>query len=138
MTDCPICASGWADRALIELDSSYVVGGSGPSVLPGYTAVFAKRHVREPFELTTEESTAWWSDCMLVARAIDDVFRPAKVNYEIHGNTIEHLHLHLYPRSADDAFQGRPIDPREPKRHSTTREQVDALKNAIARLRASV
>ena len=138
MTACPICASGWADRALIELDASYVVGSSGPAVLPGYTAVFAKRHVREPFELTGEESAAWWSDCMLVARAIAEVFRPAKVNYEIHGNTITHLHLHLFPRFPGDPFEGRAIEPREPKRHVTTPAQVEALKNAVARLRGSV
>ena len=138
MSECPICARGWADRALVELDASYVVGGSGPSILPGYTAVFAKRHVREPFELTKDESAAWWSDCVLVARAIQEVFQPAKVNYEIHGNTIEHLHLHLYPRFPGDSFEERPIDPREPKRHSTTAKQVEALLNAIARLRGGV
>jgi diadenosine tetraphosphate (Ap4A) HIT family hydrolase len=138
LTACPICAPGWAERALIELDASYVVSGSGPSVLPGYTAVFAKRHVREPFELDDRERDAWWSDCMLVAQAIAEVFRPAKLNYEIHGNTIEHLHLHLFPRLPGDAFEGRPIDPREPKHHVTTPEQVEALKNAVARLRGSV
>lgn len=135
MTACPICAPGWADGALIELDASYVVCGNGPVVLPGYTAVFAKRHVREPFELEPDEQDRWWADCMLVARAMQEVFRPTKLNYEIHGNTIEHLHLHLFPRFPGDAFEGRPIDPREPKRHVTTPEQVDALKRAVARLR---
>jgi diadenosine tetraphosphate (Ap4A) HIT family hydrolase len=47
---------------------------------------------------------------MLVGRALNDELRPAKMNYEIHGNTIPHLHLHLYPRTAEDPFVGRPID----------------------------
>jgi diadenosine tetraphosphate (Ap4A) HIT family hydrolase len=34
------------------------------------------------------------------------------MNYEIHGNTIPHLHMHLYPRYSGDPFEGEPIDPR--------------------------
>ena len=131
----PICAPGWSARALIELDASYVVSESGPSILPGYTVVFAKRHVREPFELGSQDGTAWWFDCMLVARALDAVFQPAKLNYEIHGNTIEHLHLHLFPRFKDDAFVGRAIEPHEAKRHHTTGGQIVQLRDAVARLR---
>ena len=36
--------------------------------------------------------------------------RSPKINYEIHGNTVPHLHLHLYPRFDGDPFAGRPID----------------------------
>jgi len=35
-----------------------------------------------------------------------------KLNYEVHGNTIEHLHMHFYPRYPNDAFQGSPINPK--------------------------
>lgn len=66
MISCPICAPGWAGRALIEMETSYVAGGGGPSVLPGYTVVVAKRHVREPFALAADELTTWWAECMLV------------------------------------------------------------------------
>jgi len=47
---------------------------------------------------------------MLVARALSTEIRPRKMNYEIHGNTIPHLHLHLFPRFENDPFAGRPID----------------------------
>jgi len=49
--------------------------------------------------------TACWS-----TRALNEELRPVKMNYEIHGNTIPHLHLHLYPRTAEDPFVGQPID----------------------------
>lgn len=39
--------------------------------------------------------------------------RPIKINYEIHGNTLPHLHVHVFPRYAGDPFEGRPIDPRQ-------------------------
>jgi len=34
------------------------------------------------------------------------------VNYEIHGNSIPHLHAHVYPRFRGDRFVGGPIDNR--------------------------
>jgi diadenosine tetraphosphate (Ap4A) HIT family hydrolase len=52
------------------------------------------------------------------------------MNYEIHGNTIPHLHLHLFPRFAGDPFQGRPIDGRST---AVVRSPAD-----IARLRAAI
>jgi len=33
-----------------------------------------------------------------------------RINYEIHGNTVPHLHVHLIPRYMDDPFAGNPID----------------------------
>jgi diadenosine tetraphosphate (Ap4A) HIT family hydrolase len=33
-----------------------------------------------------------------------------KINYEIHGNSAPHLHLHLYPRYMDDPFPDQAID----------------------------
>ena len=47
---------------------------------------------------------------MAVARALKQELGSTKLNYEIHGNTIPHLHLHLYPRFEGDPFVGRPID----------------------------
>ena len=57
-----------------------------------------------------DDGGVWWAECMLVARALSTEIRPRKMNYEIHGNTIPHLHLHLFPRFENDPFAGRPID----------------------------
>jgi diadenosine tetraphosphate (Ap4A) HIT family hydrolase len=76
--------------------------------LPGYVCVMSRRHVEEPYDL--DDAGAWWAECMLVARALSAELRPRKMNYEIHGNTVPHLHLHLFPRTDDDPFVGRPID----------------------------
>jgi diadenosine tetraphosphate (Ap4A) HIT family hydrolase len=65
--------------------------------LPGYVCLVAKRHVREPFELPDSERRAFWDAVDRVASALNATLRPEKLNYEIHGNTIPHLHLHLFP-----------------------------------------
>ena len=106
---CVICdAPGGRPRdTIVELPSSWVTAGR-LACLPGYVCVVSRRHVVEPFEL--DDGGAWWAQCMLVARALNTELSPVKMNYEIHGNTVPHLHLHLYPRLAGDPFGGRPID----------------------------
>ena len=107
-TRCPICASGQPLDVIAELDAVWV---SAPpvAVLPGYACVVARRHVEEPFQLPDDEMFAFWRESMAVARALSSLLEPRKMNYEIHGNSIPHLHLHLYPRFAGDPFEGRPI-----------------------------
>jgi diadenosine tetraphosphate (Ap4A) HIT family hydrolase len=97
--------------------------------------VVSKRHVVEPFELPQPERIAFWQEAMLVARTVNELYRPTKMNYEIHGNTVPHLHLHLYPRFADDPFVGRPIDARL-ARFSRSPEQFSALRRAFERATA--
>ncbi len=67
---------------------------------------------------------------MAVAAALSELVQPSKMNYEIHGNTVPHLHLHLYPRFDHDPFQGQPIDGK-----STTFERSP---QDIARLKAAM
>ena len=62
--------------------------------------------------MSLEEQSRFWNDAMNVARAVASVVEPIKMNYEIHGNTLPHLHLHLFPRHPDDPYVGGPIDPR--------------------------
>jgi diadenosine tetraphosphate (Ap4A) HIT family hydrolase len=93
--------------------------------------VVAKRHVDEPFELDDPELTAFWTESMAVAAALAELVRPSKMNYEIHGNTIPHLHLHLYPRFIGDPYEGHPIDGRS-TRFRRSPEEIERLRAAIA------
>ncbi len=76
------------------------------------------------------ERRGFWDDVDEVAAAVAAELEPAKLNYEIHGNTLPHLHLHLYPRTEGDRFQGRPIDGREasPRSESELRRLRETLK----------
>ena len=66
---------------------------------------------------------------MLAARALSDLFRPSKMNYEIHGNTIPHLHMHLYPRFAGDPYEGRPINNRA--HFARTAEDIERIRRVV-------
>ena len=111
-SSCPICVAGTPRDVLADLGATWVTGGP-TAPLPGYACVVSKHHVIEPFDLSAPDLAAFWDDAMLAARVLNEVFRPAKLNYEIHGNTIPHLHLHLFPRFAGDPFVGGPIDFRQ-------------------------
>jgi diadenosine tetraphosphate (Ap4A) HIT family hydrolase len=50
-------------------------------------------------------------DIQRVGRALQEITKAVKLNYEIHGNTVPHLHVHLYPRYRGDPFEGRSIEP---------------------------
>ena len=57
---------------------------------------------------------------MLLLRAPRaDVLSPTKMNYEIHGNTIPHLHMHLFPRTAGEVYVGYVIHHRVEFEQST-------------------
>lgn len=112
---------------LITLRHNWVTAPPRAS-LPGYVCLVARKHVAEPFEL--DDGGGWWAECMAVARVLKEELGSTKINYEIHGNTIPHLHLHLYPRFEGDPFAGRPIDGAAQGFHRPAAD-LDRLRNAI-------
>jgi diadenosine tetraphosphate (Ap4A) HIT family hydrolase len=79
--------------------------------VPGYCVLICAKHVREPYHLTLEERAFFFEDLMRAAQALEHVFSPAKMNFQILGNAVPHLHVHLVPRYYGDAAPSRPIDP---------------------------
>jgi diadenosine tetraphosphate (Ap4A) HIT family hydrolase len=126
---CVICISGQPLDVVAQTPSCWVTA-QRVAPLPGYVCVVARERVIEPFEMTVDAQAAFWRDAMLVARAVADLVQPIKMNYEIHGNTLPHLHLHLFPRHPDDPFVGGPIDPRNVEIVRTDTE-IEALRSAI-------
>jgi diadenosine tetraphosphate (Ap4A) HIT family hydrolase len=96
---------------IVELSTCWATAAR-EAPLPGHVCVVARRHVNEPFDMEPEEQARFWLEAMSIARAVAGVMQPIKMNYEIHGNTLPHLHLHLFPRMPDDPYVGGPIDPR--------------------------
>ncbi len=77
----------------------------------GYCALVCTKHVREPYHLTADEQSLFFGDLMRAAQALDRVFSPVKMNLQMLGNEVPHLHVHLLPRYYGDAAPARPIDP---------------------------
>jgi diadenosine tetraphosphate (Ap4A) HIT family hydrolase len=76
----------------------------------GYTLVIWRgRHVNEPTELDEAEAAGYWAEVLAVARALIQVYRPLKMNYETLGNSLPHLHTHLLPRFTEDPRPGQPF-----------------------------
>jgi len=48
-------------------------------------------------------------DVSTIAKALHTTFQPDKMNYELLGNMVPHIHWHLVPRFATDPLWPRPI-----------------------------
>jgi diadenosine tetraphosphate (Ap4A) HIT family hydrolase len=76
--------------------------------VPGYSVVvFRGRHVPDPTLLGPDETLAFWSAVAVATRAIEEVFRPCHFNYQILGNAMPHVHVHIVPRYLNDRAPGR-------------------------------
>lgn len=113
-TDCPFCRKV---EAIQELDASEVVWTFPHSVAllgtwqfyEGYCILVSRRHATELNELSADERRAFLEEMCLLAQAIATCYRPHKLNYELLGNQVPHLHWHLFPRSLDDPDRLAPV-----------------------------
>jgi len=99
----------------------------------GYTiSIWRGRHVAEPTELEPDEASAYWLEVVRVARVLESQLRPVKMNYDLLGNSLPHLHTHLVPRYADDPRPGWPFPFPEaeppPIEEEAFRRDVEALR----------
>ena len=112
--ECPFCRKL---AALDQLPSEEVVWRFPHSLAllgpwqfyHGYCVLVARTHATELSGLPDARRRAYLDEMCLLARAIEDCFRPHKLNYELLGNQVPHLHWHLFPRSADDPEALKPV-----------------------------
>jgi diadenosine tetraphosphate (Ap4A) HIT family hydrolase len=111
---CAQCEQGRVDET--EHGVRYFVGEvadgylqkSGPTA--GYSVViFRGRHVGAPQEMTSDEHAAFWSEVGRVANAIEQVYRPVHLNFQILGNQDPHVHVHIVPRHDPDPAPSMPL-----------------------------
>jgi diadenosine tetraphosphate (Ap4A) HIT family hydrolase len=113
--NCPACnqlpmPEGMVDIA--ELPGSWL-DAEPTACLKGTCCMVSKFHAVELYDLADDELLCLMQDVARCARALKKVTNAVKINYEIHGNTVPHLHVHLFPRYMDDPFPGQPIDYRQ-------------------------
>jgi diadenosine tetraphosphate (Ap4A) HIT family hydrolase len=75
----------------------------------GYCLVVSRRHATELSQLEPATCRAYLEEMCLVAKAIEEVSRPYKLNYELLGNQVPHLHWHLFPRYQTDPAARHPV-----------------------------
>lgn len=136
MNDCPMCRRWNADTdmRIAELPNSYLILNRD-QYFPGYVLLFTKNHVTELFHLAREVRSALMEEVSSVAGALYDLYAPEKINYELLGNMVPHIHWHIVPRFSAEALWPRPIwsEPHE-ERFLTPAEyklQIDAIRNAL-------
>lgn len=78
----------------------------------GYACLVCRTHAVEVHDLPEPAAIAFMQDLRSVSKALSATTGAIKLNHEIHGNTLPHLHVHIYPRYIGDRFGDGPIDPR--------------------------
>ncbi len=107
MNNCFICnrinqiENGTNTYFVKELETGYVVLGDYQFYY-GYTLFLSKIHARELHELDPKFKNKFLTEMAQVAEAVFKAFKPEKLNYELLGNTDEHMHWHIFPRRKTD------------------------------------
>lgn len=116
MTDDPDCS---LCRTVAELSAAaaenvvwhfpHSVAYVGPwQFYSGYCVLASRQHASELSQLGPHRR-AFLDEMALLAEAIESCFRPHKLNYELLGNVVPHLHWHIFPRYADDPERLQPV-----------------------------
>jgi diadenosine tetraphosphate (Ap4A) HIT family hydrolase len=111
---CPMCEQGRPEET--EYGARFLAGEVADAYLQkanvqrGYSVVIWRgRHVAEPTELSAEEAAQYWLEVLEAGRRIERALEPVKLNYDVLGNMLPHLHTHVIPRYADDPKPGWPF-----------------------------
>ena len=111
--DCPFCTkladpSGWPAGDIVwRFPHSVAVLGPW-QFYTGYCMLIARDHASELRQLGAKRA-AFLDEMSLLAEAIEACFQPHKLNYELLGNVVPHMHWHLFPRSVSDPARLRPV-----------------------------
>lgn len=103
----------------------------------GYVCLVSRVHAIELHDLAEPQAEAFMRKARRLSQALSSVTGLVKLNYEIHGNTLPHLHMHFFPRHKGDVFEGRAIEPRRVRQPVHAPGQfIDIRDRLIAELEA--
>jgi diadenosine tetraphosphate (Ap4A) HIT family hydrolase len=108
---CPICLRREPLDIVAKLEASWVTMQEAAPI-QGYVCLVSQIHAIELHDLPDATATAFMRDARRVSKALATATGAVKLNYEIHGNSLPHLHIHFFPRYRGDQFEGQPINPR--------------------------
>jgi len=135
---CVMCdkyGQGGGDLHIADLDLSRAFLNED-QFFPGYVLLVLRRHVSELYQLSAGERATLMEEVSRVAAALARVFRPVKMNYELLGNLVPHIHWHLVPRLPTDPGLRGPIWTVEhrpaPLAPAAARERIETIRRALA------
>ncbi|MDH6533877.1 diadenosine tetraphosphate (Ap4A) HIT family hydrolase [Parabacteroides sp. PM5-20] len=101
----------------------------------GRCIVAYKEHAVELYALQGKALLDYMEDVNKVARAMNEVFNPVKINYGAYSDKFPHLHMHLVPKYVDGPDYGGVFVMNPQKVYLAEEEyqtMVDALKNKLS------
>lgn len=130
---CRACRGQWParDHFIAELDLSSVYLHDD-QFFPGWTVLVFKRHATELFHLAATERVQLMEEVARVSRLLADCYGARKMNYELLGNQIPHMHWHVIPRLPGDPA---PLEPVWRVTHEPVRLAAGDLSERIRTLR---
>lgn len=114
MDNCLVCTrinmikDGTNKHFVAELETGYVVLGDH-QYFEGYTLFLCKEHKNELHELDSEFRRTFLFEMSQVSEAVYTAFHPDKLNYELLGNGIGHMHWHIFPRRMTEPNYRQPV-----------------------------
>jgi diadenosine tetraphosphate (Ap4A) HIT family hydrolase len=113
-SDCPFCRK---ITGLADVPESEIVWRFPHSVAflgqwqfyNGYCVLVSRRHATELSGLDDDERRGYLDEMCVLAKAMELGLRPHKLNYELLGNQVPHLHWHLFPRYLEDPERLKPV-----------------------------
>ncbi len=129
---CNACVGTWPkqDHFIADLGLSKVYLHDD-QFFPGWTVVVFQRHATELFHLAPTERFQLIEEVTRVAHALTETYAAKKINYELLGNQLPHIHWHVIPRLADDPA---PLEPVWRVPHSPIALTGSALHETVNRL----
>ena len=133
---CKACSGQWpqADHFIDDLGLSMAYLHED-QFFPGWTVVVFKRHATELFHLAPTERIQLMEEVSRVARTLADIFEAKKINYELLGNQLPHIHWHVIPRLAGDPA---PLEPVWRVPHDQVLSTTQDLRARIQRISAGI
>ncbi len=142
MTFDPFCDSEQTEKSVFFESKYFMLLYDVKPVVPGHILFVPKRHVLDFTELNDEEEEDFHKTFKEIVPRILKIYGSTENSYDFvsqvgrySGRSVEHLHIHVLPRSKNDAYSGRDnniFDDLKLNRSNFGHEHVE---NEVARLR---
>ena len=133
---CKACQGSWPREdhfiADLSLSRAYL---HDDQFFPGWTVVVFKRHATELFHLAPTERILLMEDVSRIAKILAQVYEAKKINYELLGNQLPHIHWHVIPRLATDPA---PLEPVWRVQHEPLLRSGSEIQGAIQLLQQAI